>query len=215
MSPIPKVFKHPENALIWSYLHSMHAEIERLESIHGLKSPDFLSASNLKQEISYWEKVLADDQNFPVVLAHGDLKPANAMTTDDGSDVFLIDFELSGPNYRGYDIMKLFRKQQPLEVQEASMRSFLAVYAQQSQIPKQEIGDFTEKVVAECHKIEPLTWLEAVVFFGLILHIKTDQREEWIRLAEERWAEYIKAKERAVALCSAEGKNCPEYGDFA
>ncbi|KAK7253791.1 hypothetical protein SO694_00002617 [Aureococcus anophagefferens] len=41
------------------------------------------------------------------VLGHGDFKPSNVLLHD-GAAVF-IDFELAGPNYRGYDIFKLFR----------------------------------------------------------------------------------------------------------
>jgi hypothetical protein len=48
----------------------------------------------------------------PVVFAHGDLKPSNMMRTPDDAHpphLLFIDLELAGPNYRGFDIMKLFR----------------------------------------------------------------------------------------------------------
>lgn len=46
----------------------------------------------------------------------GDFKPTNVMLASQPGepiDVQFIDFELAGPNYRGYDIYKLFRRGQP------------------------------------------------------------------------------------------------------
>ena len=62
----------------------------------------------------------------PIVMGHGDFKPANVLVRRrDGpeaageppgaeasprdEDMVLIDLELSGPNYRGYDVCKMFR----------------------------------------------------------------------------------------------------------
>ena len=42
------------------------------------------------------------------VLGHGDPKLSNVLMIERGGITF-IDFELAGPNYRGYDIFKLFR----------------------------------------------------------------------------------------------------------
>uniref|UniRef100_A0A7S4DSH0 Uncharacterized protein n=1 Tax=Lotharella globosa TaxID=91324 RepID=A0A7S4DSH0_9EUKA len=118
---------------------------------------------------------------------------------DDGFDhhqpeVMLIDFELSGPNYRGYDIMKLFRKL-PKASQEAPMRDFLGKYAQQQNVPEgKERETFVDDLLEECRRIEPLTWLEAVTFFALIVHIKPDQQSEWIRLGTDRWTAHLESK---------------------
>ena len=49
-----------------------------------------------------------DDHVHADVLGHGDLKPSNVLRLRRGGITF-IDFELAGPNYRGYDIFKLFR----------------------------------------------------------------------------------------------------------
>jgi thiamine kinase-like enzyme len=65
-----------------------------------------------------------DREGHALVLGHGDLKPTNVLASprpdgedqgeDQGggghsSDAVLIDFELSGINYRGFDLCKLFR----------------------------------------------------------------------------------------------------------
>merc|ERR1719382_1823056 len=61
-----------------------------------------------------------------LVLAHGDFKPSNVMR--DGGQVVIIDFELAGPNYRGFDLMKVFRTSLPMS--EDCMRTFFCSYAE-------------------------------------------------------------------------------------
>eukprot|EP00468_Gymnochlora_sp_CCMP2014_P009037 CAMPEP_0167766590 /NCGR_PEP_ID=MMETSP0110_2-20121227/15447_1 /TAXON_ID=629695 /ORGANISM="Gymnochlora sp., Strain CCMP2014" /LENGTH=297 /DNA_ID=CAMNT_0007654671 /DNA_START=91 /DNA_END=984 /DNA_ORIENTATION=- len=137
---IPLKFSRPETPLIWEFLERMLNEIKRKEITEKplRPIPQFLSSSNLEKEIRECKQIL-EPKDFSVVLAHGDCKPANAMKTSisvphksggwlanldprrgrdkpkQADDVLLIDFELSGPNYRGYDIMKLFRKLEVVE----------------------------------------------------------------------------------------------------
>merc|ERR1711920_314956 len=61
-----------------------------------------------------------------IVFGHGDFKPSNAMLSEDG--VKFIDFELAGPNYRGFDLMKVFRT--AAVPSEPSVKHFLRVYAE-------------------------------------------------------------------------------------
>merc|ERR1740120_260526 len=61
-----------------------------------------------------------------VVFSHGSMNPHNVMMNSDGSVKF-IDFELGGPNYRGFDLMKLFRTTEAFS--EKSMEYFLRVYS--------------------------------------------------------------------------------------
>lgn len=44
-----------------------------------------------------------------IVLCHGDLKPSNVMVEEGEKSVKLIDFELSGVGWRGFDLYKMFR----------------------------------------------------------------------------------------------------------
>jgi len=216
-SDIPAVFYHPEEALIWSFLDSMLREIRTLEAAekdtekNGESSifPHFMEYARLEEEIGFCKKVLTKHQ-LPVVLAHGDLKPANVMIYEGGGGsaaednattamISLIDFELSGPNYRGYDIMKLFRKQPGKDRQE-NMRRFLHFYAREEGVSDDMISDFIKQAEIEAEMIEPLTWIEAVTFFALILRVKPDRRKEWISLAESRWKEYIRSKSQMLRV---------------
>ncbi|GAB5355982.1 hypothetical protein AAMO2058_000251900 [Amorphochlora amoebiformis] len=225
---IPSVYSSRE-PLIWDFLTRMLDEIVRRETHYKphQKHPQenqsryiFLSSNVLRREIEICKKILRP-HHFPSVLAHGDCKPANAMTTlsepiplpsepkslpsepkslskesnvsTEANSVYLIDFELSGPNYRGYDIMKLFRKLPGPERDEA-MREFLNVYIEESGPGVPDVED----LMRECEMLEPLTWLEAVVFFALVLHIKPDQETEWVSLGRSRWQNYLKAKQKML-----------------
>jgi len=216
-SDIPAVFYYPEEALIWSFLDSMLREIRTLEAAEkdtekngeSFIFPHFMEYARLEEEIGFCKKVLTKHQ-LPVVLAHGDLKPANVMIYEGGGGsaaednattamISLIDFELSGPNYRGYDIMKLFRKQPEKDRQE-NMRRFLHFYAREEGVSDDMISDFIKQAEIEAEMIEPLTWIEAVTFFALILRVKPDRRKEWISLAESRWKEYIRSKSQMLRV---------------
>ena len=61
------------------------------------------------------------------VLGHGDLKPSNVLRLRRGGITF-IDFELAGPNYRGYDIFKLFRRQNHCRRRRTLLLSFVEAY---------------------------------------------------------------------------------------
>merc|ERR1712039_225823 len=70
-----------------------------------------------------------DKHRLGVVLGHGDCKPSNVIASgDDAAAVTLIDFELSGPNYRGFDTMKIFRTAGGPN--ESCMKCFLKAYAE-------------------------------------------------------------------------------------
>merc|ERR1712066_1161196 len=63
-----------------------------------------------------------------LVLGHGDCKPSNIIVSGENAEtVTLIDFELSGPNYRGFDLMKVFRT--AAGPNERCMKCFMRAYA--------------------------------------------------------------------------------------
>ena len=82
--------------------------------------------------------------NLPQVFGHGDLKPSNVMYCEsflaDGSpsenislggmsnQIILIDFEMTGLNYRGFDMYKLFRTKQHTNNTDENMRAFAESY---------------------------------------------------------------------------------------
>ena len=76
-----------------------------------------------------------DPLNLPQVLSHGDLKPTNVMLLREESSSFrhkvsFVDFEISGLNYRGYDIYKLFRTSNSSKYSSNNMEVFIKSYVE-------------------------------------------------------------------------------------
>ena len=120
------------------------------------------------------------------VLGHGDFKPSNVLLHD-GAAVF-IDFELAGPNYRGYDIFKLFRTNEMAPASDDELLRFIAVYLAEGGAAG---GDAeAARCLAESKLFEPLTWLEAAIFFEFAAARLPEKRDEMRDLARDRWAAY-------------------------
>lgn len=151
---------------------------------------------------------VALDQLCPaVVLGHGDLKPSNIIASD--GDLKLIDFELGGPNYRGFDLMKLFRTERVPSAE--NMRFFMETYARQSGLGASD--DIVRLLIAEARQFEPLTWLEAAVFFVALPEFRPDAVQRWDQLAGERWAKFEET--RHLLSKGTGGSNAGEGGNAA
>merc|ERR1712232_575033 len=103
----------------------------------------------------------------------GSMNPSNVMMSSDGTVKF-IDFELGGPNYRGFDLMKLFRTSGASS--ERCLEHFLRVYAA-------SVDDPLYPLVKEVRMFTPLTWLEAAVFFLVMPQFKPEGALKWKELA--------------------------------
>eukprot|EP00667_Euglena_gracilis_P007472 EG_transcript_7544 len=134
------------------------------------------------------ERRAVEARGYPLAVCHGDLKPSNLL--HDGRHVHLIDFEIAGPNYRGFDLCKLFRNDAgPVAGQQ--LRNFLRLY-----LGPGATAAAKEELLQESQYLEKLTWLEAAVFFmavladrsGLFTPAEVEQAE---RLAEHRWRRYL------------------------
>jgi len=126
-----------------------------------------------------------------VVLAHGDCKPSNVIVSGENSEfVTLIDFELSGPNYRGFDLMKIFRTAGGPN--ENCMRHFFRAYVEECGRPADD--ESVGALVAEAYMFEPLTWLEASVFFLALPLFKKEDTSKWEMLAVDRWEKFMQTK---------------------
>lgn len=87
--------------------------------------PSFVNYEILREEVRKNRSII-EEAKFPVTLTHGDLKPSNIMILEDNS-LKLIDLELSGLNYRGFDLMKLYRADRAV-FSEVSFFKFLYEY---------------------------------------------------------------------------------------
>jgi len=136
-------------------------------------------------------KAALDKQRTPVVFGHNDFKPSNVIEHD--GVVRLIDFELGGPNYRGFDWMKLFRTADSFS--EEDLRQFLKAYAACAHMPCTSEDDL-ELLLRETWIFLPLTWLEAFVFFLALAQYKPEQLSKWHDLARHRWMLYQQTRDK-------------------
>lgn len=203
--PFPAVFANAE-PLIWSWFDKMLEAID-----HGCNDlPDFVTMDELRQEIAAMRAAYSCAE-AKVVLAHGDFKPSNVLQAPADSEgnttqlLQFIDLELSGPNYRGFDIMKLFRTKLPFS--EANFEAFLEEYLSASAIheasseakhPMMRVAGDVLKLEAEAKAFEPLTWLEAAVFFVLVLATEADPASQNYDLGKQRWQQYLATKDMAT-----------------
>lgn len=97
------------------------------------------------------------------VLCHGDFKPSNIIVRTDchaGHDldrIVLIDYELSGPGYRGFDFYKLFRTANSSAKNRDNMVAFIESYICESMQRDGVSAQLVENVLAEMKLFEPLT----------------------------------------------------------
>jgi len=74
--------------------------------------------------------------------------------------LWLIDLELAGPNYRGLDLIKLFRTQSN-RFSEGDLKMFLSNYCAKDEF-------LAVKLEHECRICEILSWLEVVHVFKML-----------------------------------------------
>lgn len=185
--PVPPEFNTNE-PLLWKWLDRMLEAIERSDNADVL--PDEANLQALRHEVRRVSAAVQGRVGTTIVLAHGDLKPSNVLLIgEDPVDLQLIDLELSGPNYRGFDLMKLFRTS-PDNFSESHFRNFVAEYCRAAGLDESRMQDIEE----ETKLFEPLTWLEAAVFFALVLVLEpsdSDDAKQWESLLLDRWMRYL------------------------
>lgn len=77
----------------------------------------------------------------------------------------LIDLELSGFNYRGFDLMKLYRAYRAVFSEESFFKFLYEYHAEFNLLnnkTKKNIRAEVEQLALECRIFEPLTWLEVI-----------------------------------------------------
>merc|ERR1712217_550548 len=190
--PPPPVFA-PGVPLVWREIDKMMDVAARRPELIPKDLPDI---DTITSEINSLRNAL-ESKHPKVVFAHGSMNPANVLMATDGS-VRLIDFELGGPNYRGFDLMKLFRTAEVSS--EKSMEYFLRVYSAAVSDNKDDATLVKEAatLMKEVKTFEPLTWLEAAVFFLVMPQFKPEGATKWNELAVHRWTKFKETK--ALAL---------------
>lgn len=190
--PIPLEFDANE-PLVWKWLRVMLGQIGKSNRLEVL--PKTVNLADLRSEADRMEHFLRTRQKS-IVLAHGDLKPSNIMLVqEDPVELQLIDLELAGPNYRGFDLMKLFRTS-PESFNASCFADFLAVYCESAGLGESVMRE----IEVETRVFEPLTWLEAAVFFALLLvteAMEEEERNTWEKLLIDRWERYLFSAEEA------------------
>lgn len=140
---------------------------------------------------------------LPQVLCHGDFKPSNIIvpTLTSASEsrtevegIVLIDYELSGPGFRGFDFYKLFRTANKSGQCHDNMVAFVEAYLCESMGCSNVPAHLVDNVLAEMKLFEPLTWLEAGVFFLFAAKGDPSDVEKWSKLALDRLENYKKSK---------------------
>lgn len=164
---------------LWTFLQRM---VDHIATEPG-SLPRGISMDDLRREVGRM-RARCDALALPMVLGHGDLKPSNVMLGADGAATF-IDFELAGPNYRGYDIFKLFRTAGPSPVSDQNLGRFVEAY-----LGETASASAVDHVRLETRLFEPLTWLEAAIFFSFASVQLPEKRSEMAALAADRWRAY-------------------------
>jgi len=110
--PFPPAFINDTDPILWTSTTKMLQHIAKRPEL----LPDGFTMALLESECSEARLKLKQLPMLKVVVGHGDFKPTNIMMGESNGgepQVQFIDFELAGPNYRGFDIFKLFRRGQP------------------------------------------------------------------------------------------------------
>jgi len=182
--------------MVWRTIDKMIEAAKRRPELWPQGMP---SSDEVCREIVASRQIL-EVEDFPVVLCHGDFKPSNVILKAGEESVTIIDHELAGPNYRGFDLMKVFRTDsKPCA---SSMKTFFATYLKttsKSSSGQPSSDAQVAALVREAKMFEPLTWLEAACFFLAMPQLKPQQASRWNALALDRWCKYVSTKGSTLA----------------
>jgi len=178
--------------VLWNFLDAMLSHVESGGDEGARVAASLIDVPQVRREVSRM-RARFDALELPVVVGHGDLKPSNVMlTASEGERICFIDFELAGAHYRGYDLFKLFRTAGKMSTR--NLKVFLSEYLDAlpgapTRAESREL--MLEEIYAETLAAEPLTWLEAAVFFLFAVREYPSERERWAPLATQRWTAYL------------------------
>ena len=127
--------------------------------------------------------------------AHNDCKVSNIMLMEQSlglsqeTMICFVDWDLTGRNYRAYDLAKLFRTNHPTEFTCQNRRYFLETYA--SEVNKatrmNEPRLHPDLLEQQMQVLVPMTWLEAAIFFVCMAsNVPSGDDLKWKQLALDR-----------------------------
>lgn len=182
--PVPAVCEG--EPMLWRTIGKMVEAAGRRPELWPKGMP---SLKCIEQEITK-ARTAVEKSSYPIVLCHGDFKPSNVILNKE-NEIKLIDHELGGPNYRAFDLMKVFRTAG--KSSEASMEHFLKSYVKcfGKETSEEELSD----ILQETKIFECLTWLEAACFFLALPQFKPQETDRWNDLALDRWEKYESTKD--------------------
>ena len=201
----------PATPMVWVSVDTMLRRLVQHTAAGKLPAAPASRSWNVQEvvRVCACERALIERAHLPLVLGHGDLKPTNVLARPSGSeivhgysDAVLIDFELSGVNYRGFDLCKLFRNDAGAinTSPTGPLWSFLNGYrvcCQKSPGAGSGYMPSVDSLAAEAAALEPATWLEASVFFMTVLcedGFSAAQYDVAERLSTHRWERYLQLR---------------------
>lgn len=201
----------PATPMVWVSVDTMLRRLVQHTAAGKLPAAPASRSWNVQEvvRVCACERALIERAHLPLVLGHGDLKPTNVLARPSGSeivhgysDAVLIDFELSGVNYRGFDLCKLFRNDAGAinTSPTGPLWSFLNEYrvcCQKSPGAGSGYMPSVDSLAAEAAALEPATWLEASVFFMTVLcedGFSAAQYDVAERLSTHRWERYLQLR---------------------
>jgi len=199
--PVPAVCEG--EPMLWRTIDKMVEAAARKPELWPEEMP---SLDVISQEVAK-ARAAVEKSHYPIVLCHGDFKPSNVVLNKNG-EIYFIDHELAGPNYRAFDLMKIFRTAE--KTSETSIEHFLFTYlasiGEEGQEPsEEELGD----IIQETKLFESLTWLEAACFFLALPQFKPQQTSRWNALALDRWQKYEATKDALLGKLALKASSAP------
>lgn len=194
----------PDN-MLW---HALEVLLSSIDPKFDMKadSGDIWTLNKLQDTIGECRNRL-ESLDIPCVpIGHGDFKLTNVMITRQTKEIRFIDFELSGPHYRGYDLAKFFRSSKDSIAPQLRCRHQMAFWeSYQKQVSRRTGMDgesaksMAESVLQlewEAELLEPMTWLEAAAFFLSMAYLDDpSQKDKWSGMALDRLVSFEKMKQ--------------------
>ena len=126
--------------------------------------------------------------------AHNDCKVSNIMLVQQSrglsqeEEIRFVDWDLSGRNYRAYDLAKLFRTNHPTKFTSQNRRYFLECYASEvnKNTPANKDWLHPDQLEKQTQILLPMTWLEAAIFFVCRASNASGDKSKWNQLALDR-----------------------------